>query len=144
MDWIEQLEPVGLIAFAMLLGGTVGLERELAGKAAGLRTLMLVAGAAALFVSVGDLIASYARRVLTQPVADFHGELIRADPIRIIEAIVTGTSILGAGTIWRSATAADAVGGLTTAASACSSRVSGSPWRSSSSSWRRARPCSRC
>jgi putative Mg2+ transporter-C (MgtC) family protein len=45
--------PQGIIILevivAMVLGGLIGIEREGASKAAGLRTHMLVAGAAALF-----------------------------------------------------------------------------------------------
>jgi len=38
----------------MLLGGLIGLEREMADKPAGLCTQMLVAGAASLLVGLGD------------------------------------------------------------------------------------------
>ncbi|MFN2432989.1 MAG: MgtC/SapB family protein [Gemmatimonadota bacterium] len=116
MDWQAQLGLLGLVGLAMLLGGLVGLERERARKPAGLRTLMLVSGAAALLVKLGDsVLAHYVRGVLASPGSAAPGELIQSDPIRIIEAIITGTSILGAGTIIRRPME-DNVEGLTTAA----------------------------
>jgi putative Mg2+ transporter-C (MgtC) family protein len=50
MDLSLQLQIIGEVALAMLLGGLIGLEREAANRPAGFRTHMLVAGAAALFV----------------------------------------------------------------------------------------------
>ncbi|MDQ4076355.1 MAG: MgtC/SapB family protein [Chloroflexota bacterium] len=100
---------LGQVALAMLLGSVVGLERELAGKPAGLRTHMLVAGAAGLLVALGDIMLEHFALV-----TGF--ELIRSDPIRIVEAIITGISFLGAGTIIRSREK-HSVEGLTTAAS---------------------------
>lgn len=95
------------VAVAMALGSLIGFERERMERPAGLRTHMLVAGAAALFASLGNVL-----------VRDFGLELnegvLRADPIRVIEAIVTGVSFLGAGTIIRDS---GNVRGLTTAAS---------------------------
>jgi len=101
--------PVLKVIFAIILGGLIGLERELAAKPAGLRTHMLVAGASALLVILGDImIHQYAQASLTGAT--------RADPIRIIESIVTGISFLGAGTIiFRNRE--ESVEGLTTAAS---------------------------
>src|SRR5262245_55500091 len=46
-SWAFQALLVAEVAFAMLLGGVIGFERELANKPAGFRTHMLVAGAAA-------------------------------------------------------------------------------------------------
>ena len=97
------------VSLAMLLGGLIGVERELADKPAGFRTHMLVAGAAALFVGVGNLMAETF-------VAPGDGQTVRMDPNRIIEAIVPGISFLGAGTIFRRKESRD-VEGLTTAAS---------------------------
>ena len=53
--WIE-FQLLGVVALAMLLGGVVGMERELADKPAGLRTHMLVSGAAALLVGLSNVI----------------------------------------------------------------------------------------
>lgn len=46
----------GLIILAMVLGGLVGLDREIVQRPAGLRTHMLVAGAAAVFVGLGEML----------------------------------------------------------------------------------------
>jgi putative Mg2+ transporter-C (MgtC) family protein len=108
MNWIMQFEIVGEVALAMLLGGVIGFERELADKPAGFRTHMLVAGAAALLVGLGD--AMVLRFVSA---SELH---VTADPIRIVEAIITGISFLGAGTIFRR-DQSEQVQGLTTAAS---------------------------
>lgn len=86
-----QLKIIGEVALAMMLGGIIGLEREFADKPAGLRTHMLVSGAASLMVALGTVSVQY--------YSGLFPENVRADPIRIIEAIVTGISFLGAGTI---------------------------------------------
>ena len=115
MELINQLELSADIAIflrilvAMALGGLIGFERELIEKPAGLRTHVLVAGAAALLVTLGDVIVSQFSTVEAPGV-------IRSDPLRIFEAIIVGVSFLGTGTIWRSETK-KRVEGLTTAAS---------------------------
>jgi putative Mg2+ transporter-C (MgtC) family protein len=101
-----QLQILAEVALAMVLGAALGLERELAGKPAGLRTHMLIAGAAALLVGLTD--------VLVARFATTEGS--RVDPIRVIEATVAAVGFLGAGTILRRP-AAERVEGLTTAAS---------------------------
>lgn len=103
------LLPIVKVLYAMLLGGLMGLERELAKKPAGLRTHMLVTGSATLMVVLGDImINSYSGGAVV--------DAIQADPIRIMEAIITGISFLGAGTIiFRDRD--ETVEGLTTAAS---------------------------
>jgi putative Mg2+ transporter-C (MgtC) family protein len=108
MNWVMQFEIIGEVALAMLLGGVIGFEREMADKPAGFRTQMLVAGAAALLVGLGDAMLF---RFLAEGRTSVTG-----DPIRIVEAIVTGISFLGAGTIFRR-DASEQVQGLTTAAS---------------------------
>lgn len=108
MNWLMQLEIVGEVALAMLLGGVIGFEREVADKPAGFRTQMLVAGAACLLVGLGDAMLL---RFLAEGKTNVTG-----DPIRIVEAIVAGVSFLGAGTIFRK-DASEQVQGLTTAAS---------------------------
>lgn len=97
------------VAIAMLLGALVGLEREAADKPAGLRTHMLVAGASTLLVTLGYMVEEYFTGIVG-------AEIIRSDPIRIIQAIITGVTFLGAGTIIRQRGEGD-VEGLTTAAS---------------------------
>ncbi|MFP4352913.1 MAG: MgtC/SapB family protein [Puniceicoccaceae bacterium] len=110
MDWMEELAVAGNVLLAMLLGGLMGWEREAAEKPAGLRTHMLVAGAATLFVSLGGALIVHFN-------ATENEQIIRADPIRIVEAILVGVSFLGAGTIIRPGGGSGRVHGLTTAAS---------------------------
>ncbi len=108
MEGSAQLQVIVEVALAMLLGGLIGIERELANKPSGFRTHMLVAGAAALLVGLGDAL-----------VYRFNAGVdasIRTDPIRIVEAIITGISFLGAGTIFRRGKG-EQVEGITTAAS---------------------------
>jgi putative Mg2+ transporter-C (MgtC) family protein len=92
------------LAVAAVLGGLVGLDRETAGKPAGLRTNMLICVGAALLTQISVSIA----RTWDPP-----GPAI-ADPGRVAAQIVSGIGFLGAGTILR--TKGD-VRGLTTAAS---------------------------
>ncbi|WP_238394674.1 MgtC/SapB family protein [Pseudoxanthomonas wuyuanensis] len=97
------------IAAAMLLGGVLGVEREIGRHSAGLRTHMLISGAAALIVGLGDIIAQH----FTQ---EQYRELLRVDPVRLIEAVVAAVGFVGGGTILRSGRG-DHVRGLTTASS---------------------------
>jgi putative Mg2+ transporter-C (MgtC) family protein len=105
----RQFQILGYVALAMLLGGVLGLDREIAHKPAGLRTHMMVAGVSALLVGLGDVIVEH---------FDAHtGPMVlQSDPLRIIGAVITGVSFLGAGTIIRHRST-QAVEGLTTAAS---------------------------
>lgn len=108
-DWQPQVEALVSVVIAALLGGIVGAEREMANRPAGLRTHAILAAAACLLVRLGDtLLENFA--------AESVPEALQADPIRIVEAIVTGVAFLGAGTIFRDRERA-AVEGLTTAAS---------------------------
>jgi putative Mg2+ transporter-C (MgtC) family protein len=102
-DW----EILAEVAIAMALGGVIGLEREIADKPAGLRTHMLIAGAAALLVGLGNAMI---RRFAVM------GAQVSGDPIRVIDAIVTAVGFLGAGMIIRRSDTNE-VEGLTTAAS---------------------------
>ena len=104
----QHWQPLLRIVVAMALAAVVGMEREMAARPAGLRTHMLVGGAAALFVSVGDLLVGSLKAELAPGV-------LRTDPLRMIEAVITGVSFLGAGTIVRHGPRD--VEGLTTAAS---------------------------
>lgn len=111
---LAQLEILLSIGLAMALGAAIGFERELVHKPAGLRTHMLVAGGAAFFISLGDV-------VIERFSATLGGGLVQSDPVRIIEAVITGVSFLGAGTIivhrTDGSSPARQVEGLTTAAS---------------------------
>jgi putative Mg2+ transporter-C (MgtC) family protein len=86
------------LLLAAVLGGLLGYERESKGKAAGIRTHMLVAMGAAMFVLVPEL----------------DGMQV-ADMSRVIQGIVTGIGFLGAGAIIKRGSEED-VQGLTTAA----------------------------
>lgn len=104
----DRLQTFLQVAAAMLLGGILGFEREMAGKPAGLRTHMLVAATASFMVGLSNFLVQHFELYLTQKV-------LTADPIRIVVAIITGVSFLGAGTILRRDDTV--VEGLTTAAS---------------------------
>jgi putative Mg2+ transporter-C (MgtC) family protein len=102
------------LLIAATLSGLIGYERESSGKRAGLRTHMLVAVGATLFVSFNELftIASLPLAPAGPP-----GNLrVQIEPLATVESIVTGISFLGAGTIFVSGRHAR-VRGLTTAAS---------------------------
>ncbi len=94
------------ILLALFFGGLIGFERELVGKPAGLRTHMLAAASATLFIALGNYVVND---------FDFPG-FVRTDPIRIIQAIIIGISFLGSGTIIQRDDG-DYIAGLTTAAS---------------------------
>ena len=83
-----QIDVLGRLLLALGLGATVGLERELSGKPAGLRTIMLICIGAELLTEASLLAAAF----------QLH-DLVRADPGRIAAAIVTGIGFIGAGTI---------------------------------------------
>jgi putative Mg2+ transporter-C (MgtC) family protein len=93
------------LVLAAVLGGAIGLERELREREAGLRTHLLVSLGAAVFT----LVSAYGFR-------DFRYGLetgITLDPTRIAAQIVTGIGFLGAGAIIRQGLS---IRGLTTAA----------------------------
>jgi putative Mg2+ transporter-C (MgtC) family protein len=91
---------------AMVLGAFVGLERQTRGRAAGLRTNILVClGSAAIVVAFQKLSIEF------DAGAD---SAIRMDPARAAAGVITGIGFLGAGTIVKSD---NFVRGLTTAAS---------------------------
>lgn len=105
-----QVQILGQVALAMLLSAVIGLEREFAHKPAGLRTHMLLGGASALLVGLAfTIVRRYAAA------ADF--PLLKVDPTVVIQAVVTATGFLGAGTILRRPDSSEHVEGLTTAAS---------------------------
>ncbi|AVS90545.1 methyltransferase [Paracidovorax avenae] len=86
------------LGMAGLLGGLLGWEREHRGKAAGVRTHMLVSMGAALFVLVAE-----------------QEGIAPADNSRVLQGIIAGVGFLGAGTILKS-DGAHQIRGLTTAA----------------------------
>lgn len=86
------------------LAGVIGLDREMRGMAAGLRTHMLVALGAAAFLLVG----------LEILLATAEGDpSARIDPTRIVEGVIGGIGFLGAGSIIRSG---GTIQGITTGA----------------------------
>lgn len=88
----DELEILARLALAGLLGALIGLEREVRGYPAGIRTLALVALGACLFTDISRLLG---------------GE------DRVAAQIVTGIGFLGAGVIFREGYT---VKGITTAA----------------------------
>jgi putative Mg2+ transporter-C (MgtC) family protein len=108
-NWLYQLELAIKVTIAGIFSGIIGFERELANRPAGLRTHALIGSAAALLVGVSDLLVGHF-------VSESVPAILRADPIRVVEAIVTGTAFVGAGTIFRHRSEGS-VEGLTTAAS---------------------------
>jgi len=67
---------------AIACGGAIGTERQLRGKAAGVRTSILICVGTELFVSLGSA---------------FPGT--SADPTRVLGQVITGIGFLGAGVI---------------------------------------------
>ena len=108
-NWFTQAMVAVKVAIAMVLGGVLGWDRDQANKPAGLRTLAITAGAAALLVGISDYLIHYFS-LETNP------SILRTDPVRVVEAVVTGVSFLGAGTIFRHS-GKNVVEGITTAAS---------------------------
>ena len=96
---------IGYLALAAGLGILIGLERELGGKAAGLRTQTVVALGSALFV----VISKYGFLDVLVP------NRSTVDPSRVASLVVSGIGFIGAGLIFVQRD--NAVRGLTTAAS---------------------------
>jgi putative Mg2+ transporter-C (MgtC) family protein len=92
------------LVLATILGGAIGMEREVAGKPAGLRTNILICVGAALFTQLSVDIA----RIGFTPAGAPYG-----DTTRIAAQIVSGIGFLGAGAILHGG---GSVVGLTTAA----------------------------
>ena len=111
----DELSILLRVVIAGLLSGALGWEREAAGKAAGLRTHILVCIAAVLFTVAGQFMAvSFAA----------YGGHVRFDAANLIGAIVTGISFLGAGMIIFRKDSRD-VSGLTTSAGILTTAVIG-------------------
>jgi putative Mg2+ transporter-C (MgtC) family protein len=96
MTVLSELELVGRLILATLLGFLIGLERELAGQPAGERTHALASLGAATFALIS--------------VSAFPG----SDPARVAAGVVTGLGFLGAGMILKEGE--ERIHGLTTAA----------------------------
>ena len=95
----EIVQLIVRLVTAALLGAAIGYEREFRGKGAGVRTHMLVAVGACLFM----LISKYG-----------FGDSERFDAARVAAGVVSGIGFLGGGLIIKSKT--NMITGLTTAA----------------------------
>lgn len=73
------------VVLALIMGGVIGLERGKQGRAAGMRTHILVCLGAALTAMTGQ----YAFTVLGYP----------GDPLRVAAQVISGIGFLGVGTI---------------------------------------------
>jgi putative Mg2+ transporter-C (MgtC) family protein len=91
------LEIAVKLLMATILGGILGLEREIKRKPAGLRTIMLICIGSTMFTLLSERMASR-----------FGG-----DPVRIASQLIPGIGFLGVGAILREG---GSVIGLTTAA----------------------------
>ncbi|MEW6008425.1 MAG: MgtC/SapB family protein [Candidatus Omnitrophota bacterium] len=89
------------LILSVILGGLIGVEREMRKRSAGLRTHILVCLGATLIM----LTSLY--------VFDIYKNIAQVDPSRIAAGVITGIGFLGAGAIIQ---AGDSVRGLTTAA----------------------------
>jgi len=84
------------VGVAVLCGGIVGLERQLRGKPAGVRTSILVCLGTSIFIHLGASLSDSG-----------------ADPSRVLGQLVTGVGFLGAGVMF---SREGVVTGVTTAA----------------------------
>lgn len=101
-DIVFQLDLASRLLLAAAVGAVVGLEREIHGHPAGMRTHLLVALGSALFT------------VLSAHGFGAGGPGAPVDPTRIAAQVVTGIGFLGAGAILKEGAT---IKGLTTAAS---------------------------
>jgi len=101
---ISEWEFLGRVAVAALLGGTLGLDREVRRAAAGVRTYALVGMGSAAFIAAAILIAQ---------TAEADPSTLNDNQSRMAAGLVAGVGFLGAGAILRTS---ERVRGLTTAA----------------------------
>jgi len=80
-------ETILKIVLSFFLGAIIGLERELKGKSAGFRTMILITTGSTIFTIISILIV--------KGVNNFYG-----DPSRIASGIVAGIGFIGAGVIF--------------------------------------------
>jgi len=103
MDYLSEFNIVSIflrLIFAVVFGGTIGLERRMRKRNAGLRTFALVCAGSALAMMTNEYL------ILRYEMA--------TDPGRIASQVISGVGFLGVGTIILSG---EKVRGLTTAAS---------------------------
>ncbi len=99
-DWDIFVDDLTRIGAAAIVGGVLGLERELNGHFAGLRTHMMVAIGCAVFVVGGLAVSGNQAEAVT----------------RVVQGIAAGVGFLGAGTILK-LDEQQKIKGLTTASS---------------------------
>ena len=87
LDFLALLDTLASLLLAFVLGSLVGLERQYRQRTAGLRTNVLVAVGAALFVN------------LAQRIYDLYGGSYGV--VHVVAYIVSGIGFLGAGVIMR-------------------------------------------
>ena len=107
MDFPSELELSLRLVLALVLGGLIGLERELTDHPAGLRTHIAVALGAALF----GIVSAYGFREFDASRTETN---FQVDPTRVASNIVVGIGFLGGGAILKHGAT---VRGLTTAGS---------------------------
>ena len=86
----SQIQIILQLVIALVLGGIIGLERELKGKEAGLQTYSLVTLGACLFTIITFGMFPHLFAVKTG---------ISFDPSRVIQAVAIGVGFIGAGVI---------------------------------------------
>ncbi len=101
----DDLEMLLRLLAALLAGAVIGSERSYRGRPAGFRTHALVCTASSLLMLVTVYEAHWVRGTT---------EMMRLDPTRMAQGIMTGIGFLGAGVIMKEGLS---VRGLTTAAS---------------------------
>ncbi|MFA5068769.1 MAG: MgtC/SapB family protein [Candidatus Omnitrophota bacterium] len=99
---VTEFQMIVRLVLSAILGGIVGLEREINSKAAGFRTHTLVCIGSCLIM------------LTSMHMFDIYKGIAGVDPARIAAQVVSGIGFLGAGTIIRSRVS---IHGLTTAAS---------------------------
>ena len=109
---VTEWEFLARVVLASLLGAAIGIERELRAKEAGLRTHMLVALGAAMFMATGFLLMERFVEAYRTLDADFSA--LRLDGLSFSGNIITGIGFLGGAIIFRTQHRAH---GVTTAAS---------------------------
>jgi putative Mg2+ transporter-C (MgtC) family protein len=91
-------EIVWKLILAVIIGGSIGAEREYRSKSAGFRTLTLICLGATLFTILSELIG------------------VKGAPERIASNVVVGIGFVGAGVIFKGDSLHSKVNGITTAA----------------------------
>ncbi|MEN3043650.1 MAG: MgtC/SapB family protein [Candidatus Hydrothermales bacterium] len=94
---MDEVQILLRLFLSFVLAGIIGIERELSGKVAGLRTHMLVGLGSTVYAIVSIMV---------------HSERGIVDPSRVAAQVVSGIGFIGAGAIFRDE---DRVRGLTTA-----------------------------